>query len=107
MKQAQSSFRATVNGHISKDKPETIEFQAGDYIIPLDQPLKRLIQVIFEKESQFEKSFLEAEAKRREEDEPTELYDITAWSMPLAFGLDAYWSAPENNCKFNRLQALP
>jgi hypothetical protein len=50
---------------------------------------------------------LEAEAKRREENEPTEFYDITAWSMPLAFGLDAYWSATEINAATQQITNPP
>ena len=106
VKQAKSPFNATVHSYF-KEKPETIEFQSGDYIIPLEQPLKRLIQVMFEKEPLFEKSFLEAEAKRREEDEPTELYDITAWSMPLAMGLDAYWSSSRTTTAIQPITSLP
>lgn len=92
VRQVQSSFRSIVHSYF-RDQTETVDFQPGDYVITLDQPLKRLIQVTFEKESTFDKKFLEAEAKRREENEPTEFYDITAWSMPLALGLDAYWSS--------------
>jgi hypothetical protein len=106
VKQALAPFRATVTGYL-KDKPETIEFQTGDYIIPLDQPLKRLIQVVFEKEPQFDKTFLEEEKKRREADEPTEFYDITAWSMPLAFGLDAYWSASKTTTSVQPITSVP
>jgi hypothetical protein len=106
VKQAKSDFRATVHSYF-KDKPEALDFHAGDYIIPLEQPLKRLIQVMFEKEPLFEKSFLDAEAKRREEDEPTELYDITAWSMPVAMGIDAYWSTTVTTTATEPVTSIP
>lgn len=46
VRQVQSSFRAAVHSYF-RDQAETVDFQAGDYIISLDQPLKRLIQVTF------------------------------------------------------------
>jgi len=92
VRQASADFKASVRNYYT-DQTETKSFHAGDYIIPMDQPLKRLIEVTFEKEQQFDKDFLAAEAKRREEGEETELYDITAWALPLAYGLDIYWSA--------------
>ena len=61
VKQAQSSFEQPYI--YFQDKPETIEFQSGDYIIPLDQPLKRLIQVMFEKESLLRKVFWKQKQK--------------------------------------------
>lgn len=92
VRQAQADFRTTVQNYMD-DRSETKNFQKGDYIIAMDQPLKRLIQVVFERESQFDPSFLKEEERRRKEREPTELYDITAWSLPLAEGIEAYWSA--------------
>ncbi len=106
VRQVESSLRATVHSYF-RDQTETVDFQPGDYIISLDQPLKRLIQVTFEKESTFDKSFLDAEAKRREENEPTEFYDITAWSMPLAFGLDAYWSSTDIKTATKQITSPP
>lgn len=48
-------------------------FEKGqDYIVPLDQPQHRLIRAIFEKTLDYKDSLF---------------YDITAWTMPLAFGL--------------------
>lgn len=96
IKQAQADFTNTVHGYFS-DTTQKQNFQKGDYIIPLEQPLKRLIQVVFEKESAFDKSFLEEEEKRRKENEPTELYDITAWSLPLSYGIDVFWSNTTSN----------
>jgi hypothetical protein len=96
IKQAQADFASTVHGYDS-DTAQKQNFQKGDYIISLEQPLKRLIQVIFEKESAFDKSFLEAEEKRKKESEPTELYDITAWSLPLSYGISTYWTNTVTN----------
>ncbi len=48
-------------------------FSAGNsFVVPLGQPQERLIKAIFEKTSAYVDSIF---------------YDITAWTMPLAFGL--------------------
>jgi len=44
----------------------------GNFIVPLQQPQYRLIKTIFEKTSVFKDSLF---------------YDITSWTMPLAFGI--------------------
>jgi len=45
---------------------------AGSFIVPVNQPQYRLIKTIFEKNLNYKDSLF---------------YDITAWTMPLAFGL--------------------
>ncbi len=44
----------------------------GTYVVPLNQPQERLIKAIFNKTLEYKDSLF---------------YDITAWTMPLAFGL--------------------
>ena len=44
----------------------------NDYVVPLDQPQYRLIQAIFEKRTSFQDSLF---------------YDVSAWTLPLAFNL--------------------
>ncbi len=46
--------------------------KANSYVVPLDQPQYRLVKSIFEQNTQFEDSLF---------------YDISAWTMPLAFGI--------------------
>lgn len=54
-------------------KAEGSEFKKGTaYVVPLNQPQTRLIRGIFEKTLNYKDSIF---------------YDITAWTMPLAFGL--------------------
>lgn len=50
------------------------EIQAGDLVIPADQPRGALVQVLFDPQSRLEDSLT---------------YDITAWSLPMAYGLPA------------------
>lgn len=67
-------------------------FPEGTYIIRLDQPQKTLIKALLAPESPLGDAFLEEEKERRENLERSHFYDITAWSMPLTYGIDAYWT---------------
>jgi hypothetical protein len=53
-------------------------FPAGTYIIGLAQPSKRLISALMEQEPVLT---------------DTTFYDVSAWSLPVAYGVPTYWSA--------------
>lgn len=61
-------------GKLEKDVTEAGKtFEAGkSYFVPADQPQYRLIRTVFEKVSSFKDSLF---------------YDVTAWTMPLAYGV--------------------
>jgi hypothetical protein len=67
-----------VSGLVGYRDGEAIEEQlipAGSWFVRVDQPMGRLVRTVFERETHVEDA---------------DTYDITAWSMPVAFGLDAY-----------------
>ena len=76
-------------------------FPAGSYVIDLNQPQRRLAKAMLEPEAELQRTFVDREVakfqrnRRRGEDTDKEeygFYDITAWSLPLTFNLDAYWT---------------
>jgi hypothetical protein len=78
-----------------------VEAPAGAYVVDLAQPQARLATSILEPRAEFDSSFVAAQVaaflrnQRRAPDEPHEpysFYDITAWSLPLTLGLDAWWT---------------
>jgi len=79
--------------------PGPIEVPAGAYVIPLAQPQKRLIKALLEIEPAFTDEFLQSQREKRRDAElrgervRDGFYDTTAWSLPLIYGIDAYWSA--------------
>lgn len=106
VQQASSDFRLNATA-VSEDSALLHSFHAGDYIVPLDQPLKRLIKVVLEKESVFDTRVLDEEARRKKEHEPPDIYDVTAWSLPLAAGLQAYWSGEMPSVSAAAIQSVP
>ena len=76
-------------------------FSSGAYIIELAQPQKRIAKALLEPDTLQDAAFVRDQmAKFRRNElrgksqvkEDYAFYDITAWNLPLAFGVDAYWS---------------
>ncbi len=76
-------------------------FPAGSYVIDLNQPQRRLAKGMLEPDAEFDRGFVERELgkfqrnRRRGENADKDeygFYDITAWSLPLTFNLEAYWT---------------
>jgi zinc carboxypeptidase len=65
-------------------------FAAGTYAVSTAQPLGNLIQALLEIDSPMSQSFLDRQRQRLEQNLEAEFYDITAWSLPLAFNLRAW-----------------
>ena len=86
-----ATLRAT---RIEGETAETQTFPVGTAVISTRQPLGGLIQTLLEKSPTFTKGFIEAQRQRTEADEPTEFYDLTSWSMPLAMDVDAFVAGP-------------
>jgi hypothetical protein len=102
VKLANSAFTSTKAHAFEKDSPVTTkECKGVCFVIDLDQPQKRLIKAFLEPDTPQDKAFVDdnmARFRRNEMRGKNQLkeeygfYDITAWSLPLAFGLDAFWT---------------
>jgi hypothetical protein len=68
-------------------------FAAGTYAVSTAQPLGNLAQALLEIDSPMSQSFLDRQRQRLEQNLDAEFYDITAWSLPLAFNLRAWVAA--------------
>ncbi len=75
-------------------------FEPGAYVVDLAQPLGRLATSLLELDPRLDSAFAKAQldkfARNRERGsrgvrEGYEFYDVTAWSLPVAFGVEAYW----------------
>jgi len=65
------------------------DYDAGSYVIDLAQPEKRRISVLMERSVEMSTEFLEEQARRREKGLPDDIYDVTAWSLPWLFNVEA------------------
>jgi hypothetical protein len=67
-------------------------FAAGDYVIDLAQPQGRLAKALLEPDAQLDSSFIAAELESRRTGQDNRFYDVTAWSLPFLFRVDAWWT---------------
>jgi hypothetical protein len=67
-------------------------FAAGTFVTTTAQPLGALVQALLDREAPMAESFLERQRRRFDENREAEFYDITAWSLPLAYNLRV-WTA--------------
>jgi hypothetical protein len=65
------------------------QYPAGSYVVPLSQPNSRLAHVLLEKQVSMDDEFLAEQERRRAKNLRDEIYDVTAWSLPLAFNVEA------------------
>jgi hypothetical protein len=64
-------------------------YEAGSYVINTGQPAKRLIRTLMDSNVPLEESFVEEQERRRAKNLSDEIYDVTAWSMPLMMNVRA------------------
>jgi len=62
-------------------------YQAGDYVVNLSQPQRRMAETLLAKDVPLDPRFLAEQEARRARGLPDEIYDLTGWSMPLLFNV--------------------
>ncbi|MGB5015401.1 MAG: M14 family zinc carboxypeptidase [Pyrinomonadaceae bacterium] len=108
VKVASASFTSpTAHSYMEKDSIAASKtFPAGSYIVDLDQPQRIFIKSILEQNTPQDKAFIDENMARfrrnqmRGKGQPKEdygFYDITAWSLPLSFGVEAWWTEESTN----------
>jgi hypothetical protein len=75
-------------------RAEDRDYDAGTYVVNLAQPSKRLIRTLLDPDVPMDEKFLAEEEARRKLGQRTEIYDVTAWSLPLLFNVEAV-ASPE------------
>jgi hypothetical protein len=75
------------------DAVPAAELPRVNWLVPLDQPAGRLARVLLDPHVPMGAAFLSEEREHLERQEGTRLYETTAWSLPLAYDVAAYWTA--------------
>jgi hypothetical protein len=106
---ARAPFDSRSAHELRTDAASARRFEAGAFVVRAQQPQKRLLRTLLDRETPMEKDFLdEALAAKAYNDsvgesapkKPYGFYDVNAWSLPLAYGVEAYWTedlAPESS----------
>ncbi|MDX2419341.1 MAG: M14 family metallopeptidase [Xanthomonadales bacterium] len=64
-------------------------YQAGTYVINTAQPAKRFIRTLMDPNVPMADDFLAEQERRRAKNLRDEIYDVTAWSLPLMMNVQA------------------
>ena len=75
---------------LAKQGLEVFLVEAGgfpQYLVPQGQPLGKLAQVLLSREVPLPQEFVAEQQKREAKRLPDEIYDITAWSLPLLWNV--------------------
>ncbi|MAD77392.1 MAG: peptidase M14 [Rheinheimera sp.] len=62
-------------------------YQAGSYVVNTAQPTYHLIRTLLDDTVPMDKAFIAKQEQRRANNLPDEIYDVTAWSLPLMYNL--------------------
>lgn len=79
---------------LGRKEESSHRFPAGTFAVSTAQPLGALVQALLDREAPMTPSFVERQRQRFEQNREGEFYDITAWSLPLAYNLRV-WTAAE------------
>ncbi len=103
--EATGELRAAAASPVGGGEPQQMVFPAGSFVVSLTQPASTLAHVLIEPHFDMDPEFL-AEQKRREARRlDTEFYDLTAWSLPLLFGVPVWQTA--QSCSGDRRLLRP
>ena len=89
------------------------EFPVGSYIVDLEQRQARLVDALLAPDAELDPEFIERQRSKRALNarrgakaakERYEFYDITAWSLPLSFGVEAYWLESAGQVSASRIE---
>ncbi len=67
----------------------------GSYVVPLAQPMGLLAKTLLEFDPRMTTSSLEEERYELEKNKRSRIYDVTAWSLPIAAGIECYSSSSD------------
>ena len=68
------------------------QLPAGSYVVDLAQPQGHLAKALLEPNAELDSAFLNFELELRRTGQRNRFYDVTAWSLPMAYRLQSWWS---------------
>jgi len=89
---AQQPFVAENVVDIRANKHASRKFPKGTLVALSRQPHHRMLQTLCTFDPHLTESFLLKERKELENRRRTLLYDVSAWNLPMGFGIEAYWA---------------
>jgi len=101
VRRSSGAFSAARAHAYADDSVRARRFDAGAYVVDLAQPQGRLAKAFLEPSPGLDSAFTKTQLDRFRRNqrrganvdrEGYEFYDVTAWSLPVTFGVEAYWT---------------
>jgi hypothetical protein len=70
----------------------TAKVSAGSYVVDFAQPQGHLAKALLEPDAELDSAFISDELALRKSGESDRFYDITAWSLPMSFRVQSWWT---------------
>jgi hypothetical protein len=70
---------------------DSLDLPKGTLVAWARQPQRQLLRAYFEFDPRMDESILKKEREELERRSSSKMYDITSWSLPHAYDLDAWW----------------
>jgi Zinc carboxypeptidase len=80
---------------------------AGAFIVPLAQPMMRLVKNLLDPQTSMGEAFIAEQDRRRKVRLPDQIYDITAWSLPLLYDVELVISEKSSGVKTSAWTGAP
>ncbi|MFK7960235.1 MAG: M14 family metallopeptidase [Phycisphaerales bacterium] len=90
--QADDTFVATNARDTGGDVLPRLPSPAGTLVIRSTQPRRRMLHALCDFDPRMTDDFLLEERTRIGRGDGSMLYDVTAWNLPMAHGMDAWWA---------------
>jgi hypothetical protein len=81
------------------------EYPAGSYVISLAQPRKRFLRTLLDPNTPMEADFLKEQERRRKKKLRDEIYDVTAWNLPMLYNVECVAAAEASQGNFQPVAA--
>lgn len=109
---------ATAHPALSDEAVSPVQrsFPAGAYVISASQPQKRLLRTLLDRETPLEDAFLQDVRKAKAYNDTVAagapkkgygFYDVNAWSLPLAYGVEGFWTEEATNAALEPVTSRP
>lgn len=107
VKRADAAFSNSKTRDYNEGQLQSREFPAGSFILSLDQPAKRLLKTLMDKQTDQDKEFLDEQRRRNKLRQREEFYDVTGWSLPFLFDVPCYVAEQASSVQATVLKELP
>jgi len=104
---AQESVHVAGATDIWGDRTEELELPAGTLVVKSDQPFRRVTHALLGFDTRPDRDYLKIEREELENHQSSRFYDVTAWNLPMAFGLESYWVDEISDLKVDSERPAP